>query len=316
MRSACGAFLCRVALLLAGPLVPVACTASAHDPADLRRNDLDPALFAASSEVLSGFDSAAEALPRAGDRVLLGIVARHGTVTEVRFLEVTLLADERDEAVEGAAWGQVAGDARGAGDAGEHGPRPASTLPATVTMRDENAGILSRRLRVVPVGGASAGLFASALVLHQHEAAVGDAGPVEALSFSESLRVAAGISSLVQVVMALADTELLLPLFWRTIQHPPPLSWFGHVELDVAIRGGERIGEVTARLGGGRWRAFRVPLSLSLRRVRLLDFDVLAVPPEPPLALCGGVVAIDARHPARPDVSVHIRLLAARRGGR
>lgn len=305
--------------------LPAGCAVDGRGPEVVGTGDLDPAIFAASSSVLSGFDprgvaGAAGAVngaaARAGDRVLLGIVARRGSSKLVRFLEVTLLAD-------GPARG-----AEGGGDADGEPARAAGALPATITLRDEQARVLSRRLRPLPLGRGEREVYESAEVLHRRSAGRAEAvagqvtdGPAaapasETPSFGDSLRVAMGLSALVRIVTALSDNEVLLPMFWQTIQKPPPLAWLGRVDLEISVRPGEAVTRETVRLRPEEPRtAYRVPLRLELGRTTLLEFDIVVVEMDPPLGLCGGVVAIDARHPRRSDLSVHIRLLAARRGG-
>ncbi len=303
-------------IIVGSALLQTACTSDARLaalPIDPGPGVLEP--FRPGAAILSGYDDLGRGgTPRSGDRILLGIMVQRGEARYVRFLDVLMLSPSDGTPTWHTTWRDP--------ESGRSERIESPFLPTVMTLRDERARELTMTFGYVPEVVMQHGLYESAEAMldatppaAQEPQAATAAPPPDPKA---QRRASLGWMSLFCIAQSLARNELLEEMLWKTVEKPSLLSMlFGGLSMEISIRTDAAITRRTAVLEPDLTSpALSIPLRLSQGGRPLLDFDALVIPLEPPLGLCGGVVAIDARNPNRPDVNVHVRLLAARRGER
>lgn len=114
------------------------------------------------------------------------------------------------------------------------------------------------------------------------------------------------------------QTPGLSELLWRTLDLPSALSIvrnLGVRDVSFAFQGRE-----TTRLDPRAWNlsaektAYLLPLDLKLNGHPSLVVKMVVTAPQPPRLVSGGIVAMVAESPSKPDKFVTFHLLSATRG--
>ncbi|MDF1798900.1 MAG: hypothetical protein P1V81_06970 [Planctomycetota bacterium] len=146
------------------------------------------------------------------------------------------------------------------------------------------------------------------------EAAIQDAVKAAAAPFMEALTLST--QSLVSLFGLAQDDDLLADLLWSVVDKPNLLSLVLSLGVDVALRAefesAERVPDEDSPAPAfpGLWR---LPVSLWINEQLALELDLFVTRPAPPLAVTGGIVALEGRHPTR-DVTLFARLVGSRAG--
>lgn len=116
----------------------------------------------------------------------------------------------------------------------------------------------------------------------------------------------------------LTRTRNLEPIVWAVLPLPSIFSIIlsgGRVQLGFDAGFEKSVGETRRFPGAGKGQSvFRVPVTLSINRVPAAACQMALAPPDPPLHLCAGVVAVEGTRIGDSARRFLIQLLAARRG--
>lgn len=140
--------------------------------------------------------------------------------------------------------------------------------------------------------------------------------PRHKFSDDQLSRLLRGGVSVFAIGRVLWFTPQLMPIIKRMVAMPP--IWSIVVNLGVKFSTELRVMEVSdaaAEIPGvtDRGGARQVPFVIRMNERPALRLRMTAMPPLPPLHLCGGIVAMDATHLEHPERRLAARLLAARR---
>jgi hypothetical protein len=280
-----------------------------------REFDPDTA-FAPGRELLAGFDvSRGDKTHRDGDAVLLGIFVEKDGKETVRYMRV------------GSRFPRVNGSFDGTMNFAKRRKFEFDwpTCETVIELFDEKGERLSRRAGGIPLALMDSGLFRSCELADAIRARRPDlkdadtAGLAEAMTDAEMEEIAMGWGSLIAMSVSLQRNPIFNKMLMGSIEKPP----FWKMLLGVSIGLGQRQGHHptlsrvtlgTAGLGGIEMPAYVVPLVLEINNDEAMLFDLTVVPVVPPLELCGGLVSMEAWHPTKAGIRVHVRLLGAERG--
>ncbi len=145
--------------------------------------------------------------------------------------------------------------------------------------------------------------------------AIGYDTVLEHASEFEMLEVHLGWQSLSLMASSLSNNAVLKEMLTSAVQRPSWLSMALGVSVSIPCREGEQPRRTTYTLDDGiTLPVYIVPMEIRLNDKPAMLFDLTVTSLRPPLALCGGVVSIDAWHPTKPDVRTTVRLAGASRG--
>jgi len=294
---------------------------------------LSPAEFRAADRVLDGIDAAGDRGWQTGDRVLLGLRLQKESGTERWLMLLTLQSGKGLRGVahlEGqppttvelpteVVWHyQATHDGKSFDLAVK-----SRLLPVKVAVFAADSGQeLGGSLIMLPADLLGDGVMAAAA--QQSAMAAEVARGVEPPRLADVAAVervmapsARAVMAMMSVLRVVQEDSVLAPYFWQVVEKPGLLSvianfgvkvdgWF---QLDRAVPAASGPAHLQSWLPG-----MVVPVRVDVNGAPALFTDVLAVAPTRPLALCGGMIAAEARHPSRPEVQFAVVLLAARLG--
>lgn len=122
------------------------------------------------------------------------------------------------------------------------------------------------------------------------------------------------IRSLLDLVQ---EDKVLAPYLWRIISKPSAFSLLRNLGVRVDATCEFTRVAPAARLPRGIPQIatpFLVPMHIDVNGERALQIKVLAAKPQRPYALCGGIVALEARHPTDASRRLRAALLSAETG--
>lgn len=122
------------------------------------------------------------------------------------------------------------------------------------------------------------------------------------------------IRSLLELVQ---EDKVLAPYLWKIISKPSAFSLLKNLGVRVqATCEFTRVARASSLPAGIPQLAppFFVPMHIDVNGERALQIKVLAAEPQRPYALCGGIVALEARHPTDAARRLRITLLSAKYG--
>lgn len=128
--------------------------------------------------------------------------------------------------------------------------------------------------------------------------------------------VAAAVPALNEFARVIAATPGLREVLFSLIK--PPSLWslvsrFGRLQTDFRFQSADVVPSDEPPLGfAGLGPCFIVPFTFSVQGAPALDCTILVVEDRPPLRMCGGIVALVAKSPERPDTRLIVRVLATR----
>jgi len=138
------------------------------------------------------------------------------------------------------------------------------------------------------------------------------------LTEADERSIAATVPMLSEFARIMAETPGLREVLFSVMEKPSLwsiVSRFGRLEADFRFRSSE-VGVSTGSPLGfeGAGVCYVVPFDFIVNGTRTLDCTTLVARGHPPLRLCGGVVAVVASSPEKPDVRLVARVIAARPG--
>lgn len=133
-------------------------------------------------------------------------------------------------------------------------------------------------------------------------------------SEEDARKIVVGFASLHAMGLSLSSNKVFKKMLGDSVQRPSLVSMLFGVTIAIGTRENEVPTRTSYTLGADTLPAYIIPMVLTINDEPAMLFDLTVVPLRPPLGLCGGVVAIDARHPTKPDVNIAVRLVSASRG--
>ncbi len=125
-----------------------------------------------------------------------------------------------------------------------------------------------------------------------------------------------GFATLFAFLQVVQRDPVLSELLWQVIEKPSALSvLLSGFSVSLGFTPHFDAIEVVREPLPGVAVGYRLPVDLRLNGTPALRMELLVVRPHPPLQICGGIVALKARHPAEAARSLSVWLLSARRGG-
>lgn len=276
--------------------------------------------FPGANHLLHGFGArSSDAEWRCGDSVLFGLRLRRGETSERWLLHVVVTEPEAK--------------AERVGDEAEGEPLPPVSWPikvdgtteyfrsslcrVAVTVAAADGTVLAETHPLLPRDFLQHG-FAPALkqvqrVMRDHPERL---GRQEFYANLNSRALAEAVVCAVALVQVVQDDEVLSPILWQVVQRPPLLSVFTNFGVNVVIE--PRFHDAArAEVPVGlerRGPVWNVPMRLLVNDSLALTADLLVGSSDAPLATCGGILGVAARHPSDPSIEFSMLLLAAQRG--
>jgi hypothetical protein len=307
------------------------CTACGVSPApalsfDVQEPRLSATEFPGAEQLLRGFgDRSRDTVWRRGDAVLFGLRLRRGESSQRWLLHVAV---EEPEAKVHA--GEQADDPR---EGANGAVLPPVTWPIKVNGRTESFHSVLCRVAVTVASADGAVLaethpllprdflqhgFSRALrqvqrVMHDFPG-LGDSQ--EFYDYLDARELAESVVCAVALVQVVQGDEVLSPILWQVVQRPSLMSVIANFGAEVVIQ--PRFHDamrVEAPQGlERRGPVWSVPMRLFVNDSLALSADLLVGGSEAPLATCGGILGVSARHPKDATVEFSMLLLAAQRG--
>ncbi|MCK6482776.1 MAG: hypothetical protein L6R00_01400 [Phycisphaerae bacterium] len=313
---------------------------------------LNDSAFAPRAAILDGFDAATNFDAwRVGDQVLFGVrlddnARRHtwfirvelktGLVT--RGTKVTVMkAGELPPADAGSDAGLFVSlsPADGTSDAGRTFTAPAWSFEFAATdadgrrrsvnrsnesifvaihVYDEHGRLIETAHAFLPEADLRGGLHRACRMATASQPAAG--APLSDEQFAAMVDAFAAMYAFTGVM---TRTRNLEPIVWSVLPLPSIFSIIlsgGRVQLGFDAGFEKAIVETRRFPGAGRGQSvYRVPVTMSINRIAAAACQMVLAPPDPPLHLCAGVVAVEGSRIDDPARRFLIQLLAARRGG-
>lgn len=136
-----------------------------------------------------------------------------------------------------------------------------------------------------------------------------------AATHEERFEIARGYLSLYAMSLSLQTNKVFNKMLFEAVEKPSLLSLLiDPLRLSILVRPGESPRKRWHVIGDVALPAYLMPMKLQLNGTDAMLLDLTVVDQHAPLGLCGGAVAIDARHPTKPDVKVTVRLIGAHQG--
>jgi hypothetical protein len=131
----------------------------------------------------------------------------------------------------------------------------------------------------------------------------------------ERKEIARGYISLYAMSLSLQSNKVFNKMLFESVEKPSLLSLiFEETTISIGERSDAPLTKTTWELGNSTLPAYRMPMRLLINGKEAMIFDLTVVPHNTPLGLCGGLVALEARHPTKADVKISVRLIGAHRG--
>lgn len=139
-----------------------------------------------------------------------------------------------------------------------------------------------------------------------------DPAQVRTVSDADMRTYCSGFATLVAFLQLVQNNDVLSSVLWEVIDKPSPLAvLFAGFSISLGIDPHFHSIEVVERPVPNVGVGYRLPLDLRINDTPALRMELLVVSPDPPLQICGGIVAIEGRHPARPNRRLSLWLVAA-----
>ena len=194
-------------------------------------------------------------------------------------------------------------------------------MVVAVDLYDEAARPIACSFACVPEALLRGGLYGYAraearYLAKYHDPTLASLTPQEQETIS---RKAVDLVTTLQALYAMLWTCPNLEPILKTLITPPSLLsiiWHRGADVTFQLARCDRLAEVSTGSAAGTNGVLTVPVRITVNGEPRLDTNLEVLPPAPPRQLAGGVVGINARSVPLPQVALHVKLLAARRGER
>ena len=186
-----------------------------------------------------------------------------------------------------------------------HGPfteDSVGNVPSSATVVTVPAAFLREGL----AGACEVGLHNWRLLESRESAAVSKVSDADLRTYC------GGFATLVAFLQLVKDNDVLSSVLWKVIEKPSPFAvLLAGLSISLGIDPHFQAIEIVEHPLHGVERGYRLPVDLRINDTPALRMELLVVKPDVPMQICGGIVAIEGRHPTRPSRRLSMWLCSA-----